>query len=130
MGIERKRMSTGAPWEKRYGYCRAVRAGVWVCVSGTAPLEPDGQTHAPGDMYAQARRCLEIALRALGELGGKPEHVVRTRMFVTDISRADECGRAHGEVFGAHPPATSMVEVRALISPDMLVEIEVDAVVE
>lgn len=128
--MERRRIATGAPWEKRFGYCRAVRAGSWVCVSGTAPLEADGSTHAPGDMVAQARRCLEIALKALRELGGEPRHVVRTRMFVTDIARAEQAGRAHGEVFGACPPATSMVEVRALIAPDMLVEIEVDALVE
>jgi enamine deaminase RidA (YjgF/YER057c/UK114 family) len=81
-------------------------------------------------MYAQARRCLDIALKAMRELGAEPSHVVRTRMFVTDISRADEVGRAHGEVFGTAPPATSMVEVRALIARDMLVEIEVDALVE
>jgi enamine deaminase RidA (YjgF/YER057c/UK114 family) len=128
--MERRRISTGAPWEKRFGYCRAVRAGAWVCVSGTAPVEPDGSTHAPGDMYAQARRCLEIALKAMHQLGAEPRHVVRTRMFVTDITRAEEVGRAHGEVFGAAPPATSMVEVRALIDIDMLVEIEVDALVE
>jgi enamine deaminase RidA (YjgF/YER057c/UK114 family) len=128
--MERRRVSTGAPWEKHFGYCRAVRAGAWVCVSGTAPLEPDGSTHAPGDMHAQARRCLQIALAAVAELGAEPRHVVRTRMFVTDISRSEEVGRAHGEVFGAFPPATSMVEVRALIAPDMLVEIEVDALVE
>jgi enamine deaminase RidA (YjgF/YER057c/UK114 family) len=126
----RSRVSTGAPWEKRFGYCRAVRAGAWICVSGTAPLELDGTTHAPGDMYAQTRRCLQIALAALRDLGAGPEHVVRTRMFVTDIARAEEAGRAHGEVFAAAPPATSMVEVRALIAPEMLVEVEVDALVE
>ena len=125
-----QRVFTGAPWEKKVGYCRAVRARDQVHVSGTAPVPPDGSPHAPGDAYAQARRCCEIALAALRELGGKPSDVVRTRMFVTDISRWHEYGRAHAEAFGESPPATSMVEVRALIAPDMLIEIEVDAVVE
>jgi enamine deaminase RidA (YjgF/YER057c/UK114 family) len=121
---------TGARWEKPFGYCRALRAGPWVLVSGTAPLSPDGKTHAPGNMHAQAQRCLQIALAAMKELGAGPEHVVRTRMFVTDIARSEEAGRAHGEVFGEHPPVTSMVEVRALIAPDMLIEIEVDALLD
>lgn len=125
--MDRPRVFTGAPWEKQFGYCRAIRAGSWVCVSGTAPVDPDGSTHAPGDMHAQARRCLAIALGAMGELGAGPEHVVRTRMFVTDIGRSGEVGRAHGEVFGAAPPATTLVEVTALIAPDMLIEIELDA---
>lgn len=127
--MERLRVFTGAPWEKRFGYCRAIRTGAWVFVSGTAPVRPDGTTYAPGDMHAQARRCLDIALGAMRDLGAGPEHVVRTRMFVTDISRSEEAGRAHGEAFGAAPPATSMVEVRALIAKDMLVEIEVDALI-
>jgi len=128
--MPRARVTTGAPWEKPFGYCRALRAGPWVMVSGTAPLSPDGSTYAPGDMGAQARRCLEVAMGALAQLGAGPEHVVRTRMFVTDISRSAEAGRAHGEVFRDHPPATSMVEVRALIAPDMLIEIEVDALLD
>lgn len=126
----RQRAFTGAPWEKKVGYCRAIRAGSHVYVSGTAPVNPDGTTHAPGDAYAQMKKCLEIACGALRELGAGPEHVVRTRMFVTDVKRWPEIGRAHGEVFGAAPPATSMVEVRALIAPDMIVEVEVDAIVQ
>lgn len=126
----RTRTFSGAPWEKRFGYCRAVRAGAWIAVSGTAPVAPDGSTYAPGDAYAQTRRCIEIALAAMRELGAGPEHVIRTRMFVTDISRAEEIGRAHGEAFGQAPPATAMVEVRRLIADDMLVEVEVDALVE
>jgi isochorismate pyruvate lyase len=90
----------------------------------------DGGVHAPGDAYAQARRCLAIIERALAEVGAGIEHVTRTRMFVTDISRWPEYGRAHAEVFGAFPPATTMVEVRRLIDPEMLIEIEADAVVE
>jgi enamine deaminase RidA (YjgF/YER057c/UK114 family) len=124
-----QRVFTGAPWEKKVGYCRAVRAKDQVFVSGTAPVNPDGTTHAPGDAYAQAKRCCEIALAAMRELGAKPADVVRTRMFVTDIARWSEYGRAHAEAFGEAPPATTMVEVKSLIAADMLVEIEVDAVV-
>ena len=126
MAIER--VQTGAPWESVVGYCRAIRTGDRIFVSGTAPVDADGSTFAPGDAYAQASKCLEIALGALARLGGDVSHVVRTRMFVTDISRWEEYGRAHGEVFRDHPPATSMVEVRALIDPRMLIEIELDAV--
>jgi len=126
MAIER--VHTGAPWEAVVGYCRAIRTGNQIFVSGTAPVAPDGSTFAPGDAYAQAAKCLEIALGALARLGAEASHVVRTRMFVTDISRWEEYGRAHGEVFRDHPPATSMVEVRALIDPRMLIEIELDAV--
>jgi enamine deaminase RidA (YjgF/YER057c/UK114 family) len=125
-----ERAFTGAPWEKKVGYCRAVRAKNHVYVSGTAPVNPDGSTHAPGDAYAQAKRCCEIALAAMRELGAGPEHVVRTRMYVTDIARWADYGRAHEEAFGAAPPATAMVEVKRLIAPDMLIEVEVDALVE
>lgn len=124
-----RRVFSGAPWEGRVGYCRALRAGAHVYVTGTVAVEPDGTPHAPGDAYAQARRALEIILRALAELGAGPDDVVRTRMFVTDISRWQEVGRAHGEVFASHPPATTLVEVSALIDPAFLVEIEADAVV-
>ena len=123
------RIFTGAPWEKTVGYCRAVRAGAQVYVSGTAPVAPNGSVHAPGDAYAQAKRCFEIALGAMRELGAGPEHVVRTRMYVTEIDRWAEYGSAHAEAFGAHPPATSMLEVKRLIDPAMLIEVEVDAVV-
>jgi enamine deaminase RidA (YjgF/YER057c/UK114 family) len=102
--------------------------GDHIYVTGTAPVADDGGIFAPGDGYAQARRCLEIIQRALNELGADLSHVVRTRMFVTDIQRWAEYGRAHREFFAAHPPATTMVEVRALIHPDMLIEIEADAV--
>ena len=122
-------VSTGAPWEETVGYCRAVRVGDHVAVSGTAPVGDDGEVVGVGDAYAQARRCIEIIERALTEAGAGLEHVVRTRMFVTDISQWEAIGRAHGEAFGAIRPATSMVEVRALIDPDMLVEIEADAIV-
>ena len=123
-----KRTFSGAPWEAKVGYCRALRAGNVIYVTGTAAVDENGRCYAPGDAYAQARRCFEIIQRALQALGADLSDVVRTRMFVTDIQRWAEYGRAHRECFAAHPPATTMVEVRALIHPDMLIEIEADAV--
>lgn len=128
--MEFHRVFSGAPWEKEIGYCRALKAGGQIFVTGTAPLDPDGSVHAPGDGYGQTRRCLAIIEEALAGLGAEMTDVVRTRMFVTDIARWEEFGRGHREVFGAYPPTTSMVEVRSLIHPDMLIEIEADAVVE
>lgn len=128
--MQRRRTFTDTPWEKTVGYCRAVRVGQHIYVTGTAPVADGGGVFAPGDGYAQARRCLDIIARALAELDAGMEHVVRTRLFVTDISRWREYGRAHGEVFAEHPPATTMVEVKALIEPDMLIEIEADAVLD
>jgi enamine deaminase RidA (YjgF/YER057c/UK114 family) len=119
-----RRAFTGTPWEPKIGYCRAVRAGSQIFVSGCAPVGCEGK-----GAYEQARRCAEILEKALQELGAELRHVVRTRMFVTDISKWPEFGRAHGESFAAHPPATTMVEVRALIDPWMLIEIEADAVI-
>jgi isochorismate pyruvate lyase len=124
-----ERTFSGAPWEKSVGYCRALKAGNHIFVTGTAPVAEGGGVFAPGDAYAQAKRCLEIVERALGDLGADLAAVVRTRMFVTDISLWEEFGRAHGEFFGEHPPATTMVEVRGLIEDGMLIEIEADAVV-
>ncbi|MCH8191277.1 MAG: RidA family protein [Chloroflexi bacterium] len=121
------RAFSGAPWESEVSYCRALRAGELIYVTGTAPLDELGAVFAPGDAYAQARRCFEIIEGALRELGAGMSHVVRTRMFVTDISRWAEYGRAHRERFAEHPPATTMVEVRSLIDPAMLIEIEADA---
>lgn len=126
----RKNIGTGAPWESVVGYCRAVRTGPHIAVSGTAPVGDDGEVIAPGDPYRQAGRCIEIIERALEAAGAGLEHVVRTRMFVTDIGQWEAIGRAHGEAFGEIRPTTSMVEVSALIHPDMLVEIEADAFVE
>lgn len=127
--FKRQNISTGAPWESIVGYCRAVRVGPNIAVSGTAPVGEEGEVVAVGDAYLQARRCIEIIERALGEAGAGLEHVVRTRMFVTDISQWEAVGRAHGEAFAEIQPATSMVEVSALIHPDMLVEIEADAII-
>ena len=126
---EFQRVYSGAPWEKHVGYCRALKVGNQVFVTGTAPVEPDGTVHAPGDGYRQTVRCLEIIREALAELGVGMERITRTRMFVTDVDRWKEFGRAHAETFGGHPPTTTMVEIRRLIHPDMLIEIEADAVI-
>jgi isochorismate pyruvate lyase len=123
-----QRVYSGAPWEAQIGYCRALRAGHLVFVTGTAPVGDNGQTVAPGDGYVQAKRCFEIIAVALRQLGADLQYVVRTRMFVTDIRRWAEFGRAHQEIFGPHPPCTTMVEVKSLIDPAMLIEVEVDAV--
>jgi enamine deaminase RidA (YjgF/YER057c/UK114 family) len=124
-----QRVFSGAPWEGKVGYCRAIKTGDLIFVTGTAAVDDDGKTFAPGNAYEQAKRCLFIIERALKELGSDLSSVVRTRMFVTDISQWQEFGRAHGEHFREFPPATTMVEVKSLIEPDMLIEIEADAVV-
>lgn len=127
--IGRQRHASGAPWEARYGYSRAIRAGNAVAVSGTTAVDEAGRT-VGADAGAQARYAFAKALDALAALGGEPADVVRTRMYVVDIARdAEAVGRAHAEVFGGAPPASTMVEVRALVAPDLLVEVELDAVV-
>jgi len=123
---ERHRVSSGSPYEPRIGFSRAVRVGDRVLVSGTAPVWPDGSCDP--DAGAQARRCFEIVVAALRELGAGPEHVVRTRMFLTDAADADAVGRAHGELFGDVRPAATMVVVAALLDPRWKVEIEAEAV--
>ena len=124
-----QRTFSNAKWEKEVGYCRAIRAGNHIYVTGTAPIDENSNVFAPGNGYAQTMRCLEIIRQAVEDLGAKMTDVVRTRMFVTDISRLSEYGRAHREFFAGHLPATTMVEVKSLADPDMLIEIEVDAVV-
>lgn len=127
--MERQLIASGGPWENVVGYSRALRAGNHIFVAGTTAAEADGTIYGGNDAYLQARRCFEIIEKALGEAGGSIADVVRTRMFVTDISRWQEFGRAHGEFFRDIRPAATMVQVAALIDPAMLVEIEVDAVV-
>ena len=126
-GIER--IASGGPWEQRFGYSRAVRAGDLVLVAGTTAIDEDGVVRGIGDAAAQTAFVLDRIAAALAEAGASLDQVILTRMYVTDVSRAEEIGRVHGERFGAHPPVSSMVGVDALLDPRMLVEIEAMAYV-
>jgi enamine deaminase RidA (YjgF/YER057c/UK114 family) len=123
----RQRAFSGTPWEDKVGYCRALRVGQQIFVSGTSPSDGEGGTFAPGDAYAQTHRCFDIIQQALEDLGASLSDVVRTRIYVTDMTRWEEIARAHYELFADHPPVNTTVEVAALANPDMLVEIEADA---
>ncbi|MGH7446233.1 MAG: RidA family protein [Longimicrobiales bacterium] len=124
----KQRVETAAPWAATVGYSRAVRVKDTIHVAGTAAVGEDGRIAHIDDAYAQARRCLEIIVAALRELGAGPEHVVRTRMYVRSRDDWEAVGRAHGEVFRIVRPATTMV-FTGFIDPEMLVEIEADAIV-
>lgn len=126
--MTRQRYSSGSPWEAEVGYSRAVRVGQRIIVSGTTGIGPDGSV-VSSDAGEQARQALRLITEALEALGGQRKHVVRTRMYVTDITQWREIGRVHEEFFGAARPATTMVEVRALIDPAMLIEIEAEAII-
>ena len=126
---KRQTVSSGASWESAVGYSRAVRVGSWVSVAGTTAARPGGGAVGGDDIAEQTREAIRRISAALEQVGASLEHVVRTRMFVTDISRWEEVGRAHGEFFGDIRPAASMLEVRALIEPELLVEVEADAVI-
>lgn len=126
-GIER--FASGGPWERGFGYSRAVRAGDLLLVAGTTAIDEDGVVRGVGDAGAQAGFALDRIAAALEQAGASLEQVVLTRIYVTDIGRADEIGRVHGERFGDHPPVATMVQVAALIDPRILVEIEAMAYV-
>jgi enamine deaminase RidA (YjgF/YER057c/UK114 family) len=125
--MDRKRVSSGSPFEALIGFCRAIRDGERVLVSGTAPIWPDGSCDP--DPGVQAARCLEIIIAAIAELGAKPEDVVRTRIYLTDAADLQPVGRAHGAVFGSARPVSTMIVVKALLDDRWKVEIEAEAVV-
>jgi len=127
--LKRTNISSGVKFESIVGYSRAVRVGPFVYVTGTTATGADGEIVGVGDMYAQAKQVIANVVSALAKAGAQVEHVVRTRIFVTDIAQWEAVGRAHREAFGHVMPATTMVEVSKLIDPRMMVEIEADAVV-
>lgn len=126
----RKLVSSGSPLEPRIGFSRAVRVGPFVAIAGTAPITPDGGVAAPGDVYGQTQRCLEVIAQAIADAGLSMASVIRTRVMLTDISRWEDAARAHGEVFSSVKPACTFVEVKGFIHPDWLVEIEADCIAE
>jgi enamine deaminase RidA (YjgF/YER057c/UK114 family) len=125
-----QQITSGSPLEPTIGFSRAVRAGPWIAVAGTAPIAPDGSAAHPGDVHAQTRLCLEIMLRAIAEAGGSAAQVIRTRVLLVDIETWRDAARAHGEVFAEIRPACTFVEVSRFIDPGWLVETEADCYVD
>ena len=130
MTLTRQRVFTGSPYEARIGVCRAVKAGQFIAVTGTAPLGPDGKTVGLGDPAAQARRCFEIIREALEKLGASLSDVVRTRILLICIEDWEAVAKVHGGLFNEIRPATTVMQVSRFIDPDWLIEVEVDTVVE
>ena len=127
--MNRLRISSGSPYESTIGFCRAIRLGHRIIVSGTGPIAPDGSSVAPGDAYGQAKCCLEIIKKAIEDAGGKISDVIRTRQYITDRSVWEEVGRAHGEFFSEIKPTSTMVVVSGLVREEWLVEIEAEAII-
>ncbi len=128
--MKRELFSSGSPYEKTFGFSRAVKVGNILAVSGTGPIAPDGTTSAIGDPHGQAMRCLEIIAKVIEDAGGRLENVIRTRMYITDASVQEEVGKAHGEYFSDIRPAATMVVVKGLVRDDWYVEIEADCLIE
>lgn len=125
--MNRLRHFSASPYESQFGYCRAIRTGRSIRVAGTAPIGPKGATAAPGDAFGQAWRCLQIIEEAIEALGGRMEHVVRTRIYLTRREDWSVVARAHGQIFGGIQPVATLVVVAGLLDPDWLVEIEAEA---
>jgi len=126
--VSRRNVTYNQPLEKEIGFSRAVRIGNIIAVSGTAPIARDGSVHSPGDVYGQARRCLEIIKDVIEKAGGKLENVTRTRILLKDMKKWQEAAKAHGEYFSKIQPACTFVEVSGFVNPEWLIEIEADAV--
>ncbi|MNT17175.1 putative aminoacrylate peracid reductase RutC [compost metagenome] len=127
--MSEQRFFSGATWEKTVGYCRAIRKGNFIAVSGTTAVGDNGEIVGLDSAYEQTKRCFEIIEKSLGELNASPKDIIRTRIFTTDISRWEEIAKAHFEAVGEYPPAASMYQISQLIDERLLVEIEVDAIV-
>ncbi|MFX0124780.1 MAG: RidA family protein [Candidatus Hodarchaeota archaeon] len=128
--MTRINISSGSPFEEPIGFSRAVRIGNIIAVSGTAPIKPDGSTFAPGDLYLQAKYCIQIMKNAIEEAGGNIDSIIRTRVFLRDVSRWKEAAKAHGEFFSKIRPASTFIEVKGFVNKDWLVETEADCVIE
>ncbi|MFW9904956.1 MAG: RidA family protein [Candidatus Thorarchaeota archaeon] len=128
--MTRINISSGSPFEEPIGFSRAVKIGNIIAVSGTAPIKPDGSTFAPGDIYQQTKYCLEIVKKTIEEAGGHIDDIIRTRVFLRDVSRWKEAAKAHGESFSKIRPASTFIEVNRFVNDEWLVELEADCVIE